>query len=160
VLASEFAREFTQKYCRRQVTIPAETQRLLAQYGWPGNVRELRNVIEQAVLLARGGGLEPQLLPQMMHREPAREDILRIPVGTPMATIEKEVILRTLTAHKGNKTATAEALGISRRSIYNKLAEYGIHEHMTLGEPREPSAREPTAAAAAGGGGPGRAPER
>src|SRR5262249_10224343 len=116
VLASEFAREFEQKYSRPPVAIPAETQRLLTQYGWPGNVRELRNVIERAVLLARQGQLEPQLLPQMMHREAPREDVLRIPIGTAMAAVEKEVILRTLAAHKGNKTATAEALGISRRS--------------------------------------------
>jgi DNA-binding NtrC family response regulator len=109
-------------------------------------VRELRNVVEQAVLLARGSSVEPHLLPQMMHKEVPREDVLRITIGTTMSAIEKEVILRTLAAHKGNKTATAEALGISRRSIYNKLAEYGIHESVLPGEP------QPTAAAAAGGG--------
>ena len=145
VLAAEFGREFAQKYSKPPVSIPAETQRILSQYAWPGNVRELRNVIEQAVLLTRSGSIEPQLLPQMMHKDAPREDILRIPIGTPMGAIEKEVILRTLAAQKGNKTATAEALGISRRSIYNKLAEYGIHEDI------KPAA-QPQAAAAAGGG--------
>ena len=62
----------------RCASIPAETQRLLAGYDWPGNVRELRNVIEQAVLLARGAELDPPLLPQMLHRAPAREEIIRI----------------------------------------------------------------------------------
>jgi DNA-binding NtrC family response regulator len=87
-------------------------------------VRELRNVVEQGVLLARGDDLAPSLLPQMMHKEPAPAEVLQIPIGSTMDSIEREVILRTLEANKGNKTATAEVLGISRRSIYNKLAEY------------------------------------
>jgi DNA-binding NtrC family response regulator len=124
VIATDFLHEFALKYHKQVNTIPAETERLLVNYHWPGNVRELRNVIEQAVLLARSNDLGPQLLPQMMHRDPAPAEVLQIAIGTPMEAVEKEVILRTLEAHKGNKTATAEALGISRRSIYNKLAEY------------------------------------
>jgi len=62
----------------------------------------------------------------MLHRGPLREDIIKIPIGTAMDDIEREVILRTLAANAGNKTATAEVLGISRRSIYNKLALYGV----------------------------------
>ena len=119
-------REFAVKYGKTVASMPAETQRLLVNYNWPGNVRELRNVIEQAVLLARGAELEPQLLPQMLHRGPLREDVIKIPIGTAMDDIEREVILRTLAANAGNKTATAEVLGISRRSIYNKLALYGV----------------------------------
>jgi len=122
--------EFAQKYHKPVTSIPAETERLLVAYPWPGNVRELRNVIEQAVLLARGGEVSPALLPQMMHREPAPAEVLQLPIGTPMEAIEREVILRTLEANHGNKTATAEVLGISRRSIYNKLAEYEAHGHL------------------------------
>ena len=66
-----------------------------------------------------------------------------------MGNIEKEVILRTLAAHKGNKTATAEVLGISRRSIYNKLAEYGI---VLPGHPVTAGEAKDARAAAAGGG--------
>jgi two-component system response regulator AtoC len=126
VIAGEYVREFAQKYGKAVASIPAETQRLLVNYNWPGNVRELRNVVEQAVLLARDSELSPSLLPQMLHRGPLREDVIKIPIGTAMDDIEREVILRTLAANAGNKTATAEVLGISRRSIYNKLALYGI----------------------------------
>ncbi len=126
VLAAELLREFATKYGKPVANIPAETQRLLTAYTWPGNVRELRNVMEQAVLLARGATLDPVLLPQMLHRDPPRAEVLKIPIGTPMGSIEKEVILRTLEANQGNKTATAGVLGISRRSIYNKLATYGL----------------------------------
>jgi DNA-binding NtrC family response regulator len=124
IIAADFLTELATKYHKQVTSIPAETERLLCAYAWPGNVRELRNVIEQGVLLARGEELAPSLLPQMMHREPAPAEVLQIPIGTTMDTIEREVILRTLEANKGNKTATAEVLGISRRSIYNKLAEY------------------------------------
>jgi DNA-binding NtrC family response regulator len=126
VLASEFLREFAIKYGKPVTQIPPETQRLLGAYAWPGNVRELRNVIEQAVLLSRSHELSPLLLPQMLHRAPSRAQVIKIPIGTAMDAVEREVILRTLEANDGNKTATAEVLGISRRSIYNKLAVYGV----------------------------------
>jgi DNA-binding NtrC family response regulator len=126
ILADALLREFCGRYGKEISSIPAETQRLLSAYSWPGNVRELRNVMEQAVLLARGNTLDPLLLPQMLHREPPRTELIKIPIGSTMGSIEKEVILRTLEANQGNKTATAGVLGISRRSIYNKLATYGI----------------------------------
>ncbi len=133
LLATELVAEFAQKYHKPVPVIPAETERLLCAYPWPGNVRELRNVLEQAVLLARSNELSPALLPQMMHREPAPSEVLQLPIGTPMEAIEREVILRTLEANHGNKTATAEVLGISRRSIYNKLAEYEAQGHLPRG---------------------------
>jgi DNA-binding NtrC family response regulator len=127
VLAGQLLHELAARYAKPVTTLPAETQRILSAYAWPGNVRELRNVIEQAVLLARTPELDSLLLPQMLHRGPGqREKILKIAIGTAMDQIEREVILRTLEANGGNKTATAEVLGISRRSIYNKLAVYGI----------------------------------
>jgi DNA-binding NtrC family response regulator len=126
LLAGVFVAEFAAKYGKPVASVPAETQRLLAGYSWPGNVRELRNIVEQAVLLARGPELDPLLLPKMLHRSPAREEIIKIAIGTAMDDVEREVILRTLAANDGNKTVTAEVLGISRRSIYNKLAIYGV----------------------------------
>jgi DNA-binding NtrC family response regulator len=126
VLAGEYVREFAAKYGKPAASIPAETQRLLCQYAWPGNVRELRNLIEQMVLMARGPELESSLLPQMLHQGPLLKDVIKIAIGTAMDDVEREVILRTLAANAGNKTATAEVLGISRRSIYNKLALYGV----------------------------------
>jgi DNA-binding NtrC family response regulator len=126
LLATEFMAAFAQQYRKPIQVIPAETQRLIEAYHWPGNVRELRNVIEQAVLLARGTTLEPELLPQMIYRSSAPEDVIRIPLGATMRDAEREIIVRTLESRKGNKKITAEVLGISRRSLYNKLAEYGI----------------------------------
>jgi DNA-binding NtrC family response regulator len=126
LLATEFMAQFAQHYRKPMQVVPADTQRLLEGYHWPGNVRELRNVVEQAVLLARGASLDPELLPQMIYRAGPVEDVIRIPLGATMRDAEKEIILRTLEARKGNKKITAEVLGISRRSLYNKLAEYGL----------------------------------
>jgi len=126
LLATEFMAQFAQHYRKPMQVVPADTQRLLEGYHWPGNVRELRNVVEQAVLLARGSSLDPELLPQMIYRAGPVEDVIRIPLGATMRDAEKEIILRTLEARKGNKKITAEVLGISRRSLYNKLAEYGL----------------------------------
>jgi DNA-binding NtrC family response regulator len=125
VLAGELLAQFARHYNKEVSVIPRDTQRLLESYHWPGNVRELRNVIEQAVLLGRGTTLDPELLPQMIHRGGAAEDLIRIPLGATLRDAEREIIIRTLQARGGNKKATAEALGISRRALYNKLAEYG-----------------------------------
>ena len=125
LLASEFVQHFARVYKKPVEVILQETQRLLENYHWPGNVRELRNVIEQAVLLARTRSLEPELLPQMIYRAGPVEEVIRIRLGSTMRDAEKEIILRTLEAREGNKKVTAEVLGISRRSLYNKLAEYG-----------------------------------
>jgi DNA-binding NtrC family response regulator len=126
LLAAKFLEHFATQYKKPVEVIPAETQRLLEGYHWPGNVRELRNIMEQAVLLARGRSLDPELLPQMIHKAGPIEETIRIPLGSTMKEAEKEIILRTLEAQNGNKKITAEVLGISRRSLYNKLAEYGV----------------------------------
>ncbi len=126
ILAAEFLRTFAAHYKKQVEVIPGETQRLLDSYRWPGNVRELRNVLEQAVLLGRGRALDPDLLPQMIHRSASPEEVVRIPLGSTLREAEKELIQRTLQAQGGNKKITAEILRISRRSLYNKLAEYEI----------------------------------
>jgi DNA-binding NtrC family response regulator len=126
VLVDHFIRELSARYHKPAAGASPEAQRLLAAYGWPGNVRELRSAVEQAVLLARGPLIEPDLLPASLQRGPARPAAIRVTIGAPIDDVERELILRTLEAHQGNKTAAAQALGISRRSIYNKLAAYGV----------------------------------
>jgi two-component system response regulator AtoC len=126
VLVDHFIRELSARYHKPAAGASPEAQRLLAAYGWPGYVRELRSAVEQAVLLARGPLIEPDLLPASLQRGPARPAAIRVTIGAPIDDVERELILRTLEAHQGNKTAAAQALGISRRSIYNKLAAYGV----------------------------------
>jgi len=97
----------------------------LQAYTWPGNVRELENVVEQAVVLARGDLVEAADLPEEVGGEEGPKDVLNIPVGHTLAETEKQLILETLRRAGGNKTQAAKMLGIGVRTLYRKLEEYG-----------------------------------
>lgn len=127
LLVGGFLDLFATRYRKAAPTVPPQTLDILLRYSWPGNVRELRNVIEHAVILCVDGTLSPELLPRMLHSEEShREASIRIPIGTKMKEVERTVIARTLDAYRWNKNKTARILGISRRSLYNKLDRYRI----------------------------------
>ncbi|AKU92321.1 sigma-54-dependent transcriptional regulator [Vulgatibacter incomptus] len=126
LLVSSFIETFSDRYRKPVVTATDETLSLLARYPWPGNVRELRNVVEHAVILCTGTLLTPDFLPRVIYRDEGDLAAIRIPIGTPMREIERAVIARTLDAYGWNKNKTAKVLGISRRSLYNKLERYRI----------------------------------
>ncbi|MBW7863885.1 MAG: sigma-54-dependent Fis family transcriptional regulator [Candidatus Hydrogenedens sp.] len=97
-------------------------------HDWPGNVRELRNAMERAALLARGGVILAEHLPARVQQaaaaarpEPAEE---APPTGGQMEDIERAAILRALREHRFNRSETARALGISRRTLTYRLREY------------------------------------
>jgi len=104
----------------------------LRAYHWPGNVRELRNVLERAVILAGEGTIHPTHLPPgfgSVAGAPAPPvptgNELRIPVGYTVEQAERALIELTLEHTKHNKTRAAEILGISQKTLFNKLKEYG-----------------------------------
>jgi transcriptional regulator with PAS, ATPase and Fis domain len=103
-------------------------------HNWPGNVRELRNVLERAVILANSGTLGVQHLPAGLGQTAAAAEApalggnaqgVTLPVGTTIEQAEKSLILITLAHTKNNKTRAAEILGISLKTLFNKLKEYG-----------------------------------
>jgi DNA-binding NtrC family response regulator len=111
---------------RRQVrAVSPEAMRMLELYDWPGNVRELRNVIERATILARGEYLEPQHLPRFgpapRALEPPPAAGLTIAPGMTVDEAERKLILATLEAAGNNKTRAADMLGISLKTLHNKL---------------------------------------
>jgi DNA-binding NtrC family response regulator len=95
----------------------------LTEHSWPGNVRELENVIERALLLCRGGVIAAQ---DVFLDEPRLPDPTTIPIraGATVREMEQELIVRTLEGTNGNRTHAARALGISVRTLRNKLREY------------------------------------
>jgi DNA-binding NtrC family response regulator len=106
-------------------------QRLMASE-WPGNVRELRNTIERAVVLGAEGLLESRYLPPGFGKSTERpvetvpdENGIRIGIGSTIGQAERQLILKTLESHGNNKTRAAETLGISLKTLHNKLKEYG-----------------------------------
>ena len=104
--------------------------RLLA-YDWPGNVRELRNTIERAVILCGEGYLGARDLPPgfgsrcVLTPPDPSPNTLQVEVGTTVDEAERRLILRTLESTMNNKTRAAEILGISLKTMHNKLKEYG-----------------------------------
>jgi len=104
-----------------------EALQLLKKYNWPGNVRELRNVVLRAMLSAQDIIDVQHLPPEIVKKELNVHDII-FKAGTPLAEVEKTMIIQTLRAVKGNKLKAAEILGISRRSLYNKLEDYSIND--------------------------------
>jgi two-component system response regulator HydG len=130
------AQHFLQKYARRNRKavkgFAPLAMDMFLKYDWPGNVRELENAVERAVILAPGEHVTEKQLPLAIVRQ--HPDGERIPdAGLPttdgtrtLEAMEKEAIAATLAATDGNKSETARRLGISRKTLHNKLKAYGI----------------------------------
>ena len=127
ILIEAFLREFSERYDRRVEGVTPEARRLLNCYHWPGNVRELKNAIESMVVVARGTTLDAEDIPVHIHKAPpAPAGDLGALVGRPLDEVERELIERTLEACSGNREQTARLLGIGERTLYRKLARYGL----------------------------------
>jgi len=105
-------------------TLSSRARKALQAYEWPGNVRELRNAILHSHLLA-GSEIKLEDLPgRVSSSNPGDGDYIRLCVGTPLAEIERRTILSTLEHYEGDKKKTAEVLGISLKTLYNRLKQY------------------------------------
>ena len=137
-LAQHFARLYSQANGLPLRPLSAEARRQLVVNRWPGNVRELENTIHRAVLLAAGPEIGPEAIlapdgarlnephkPQAVaHAALAAEQVTRALVGRTVADVERNLILETLKHCLGNRTHAANILGISIRTLRNKLNEY------------------------------------
>ena len=121
-LARHFARAFARSLGKEITGIDDRAMKALAAYDWPGNVRELENVLERAVILARGERITVDLLPLWGADTPAT---LRSEV-TSLEQVEREHIARVLRRTGYHKSRTAELLGICRRTLDRKIAEYDL----------------------------------
>jgi transcriptional regulator with PAS, ATPase and Fis domain len=131
VLTHYFLAQFREMYNKNLSRVSPETVSCLEGYSWPGNVRELKNVIQRAVLVARGRELTPELLPARIRDagQANRESLLAsspIHIGMTLAAAEREFIAMTLASASGNKKKAASILGISRRTLYDKIRKYRL----------------------------------
>jgi transcriptional regulator with PAS, ATPase and Fis domain len=130
-MAEAMLQEMNQKHGRKVSGIgPSMIDRMLA-YDWPGNGRELRNTVERAVVLCSDGApLDAGHLPpgfgkgQLLAAQSADDSVVQVRVGSTVDEAEKMLILRTLEATGQNKTRAAEILGVSLKTLHNKLKEY------------------------------------
>lgn len=126
-LAQHLIQEFNSKHNTSIGGLRSEVLETLKSYAWPGNVRELRNVIERAVILAKGEWIELSHLPPYLHGSEAdREREIPLPLGVTAADVEKELILKTLEQTRNNKAEAARRLGLDVKTIRNKLKSYGL----------------------------------
>ena len=123
VLAEYFLQKHGRAHDQPVRLISQKARELLEQYDWPGNVRELEYSILRAVLFAEGDAILPKHLPEEI-RSASQYQVESVPVGLTMKEMEKELILKTLERMEGNRTRTAEILGISLRSLQYKLKDY------------------------------------
>ncbi len=127
VLARHFAGLLATDAGRPAPDFGAEAMQRLREHGWPGNVRELRNVVERALILGDGRTVRLADLPAELRREPGREEI-RLTLGRPIDEVERDYLLATLRRFGGNRARTAEALGISPKTLYSKLRRYALDD--------------------------------
>jgi len=125
LLVNHFLDIFSRQIGKRSLTVSEKAMEALETYTWPGNVRELENVVERAVMLCRGNALKTEdFFPHNSSVEPVGRH-----VGTSLYEVEKHLIMSTLEKVNGNKTRAAEILGITPRTIRNKMRQYMTDQH-------------------------------
>jgi DNA-binding NtrC family response regulator len=129
-LVQSLLAEMSSKHGRRVATVSEAVLNAFKNYTWPGNVRELRNTLERAVIVCEGAIVETKHLPpgfgHTLVRPSADDaDSIRVGVGTTVGEAERLLIIKTLESTNNNKTRAAEILGISLKTLHNKLKEYG-----------------------------------
>ena len=124
-LVQNFIAKYNEENGKRVTGVADETLDALLAYDWPGNIRELENYTERAVVVARGEALAPDDYPQRLTSGPQGRDDGGIHVGMTVHEMERRLIMKTLESCQGNRTEAAGMLGISTRTLRNKLHEYG-----------------------------------
>ncbi|MDC7124671.1 MAG: sigma-54 dependent transcriptional regulator [Spirochaetales bacterium] len=125
LLASSFLEEFSKENNKGVEGFEHKAMTALHSYNWPGNIRELRNCIESAVVMCHGNVITVDDLPPALQ-DTTDQNCIRICTGSSLAEAEKKIIIETLNSQKGNKSKTAEVLGIGRKTLHRKLAEYEL----------------------------------
>jgi transcriptional regulator with PAS, ATPase and Fis domain len=129
LLAEYMLREINTKHGKHVRGVGAEVMDIFMSHTWPGNIRELRNVLERAAIVCDreliGRAHLPEEFGKGAGKGPSDLSSMRFPVGTTVDAIERELILQTLQATGNNKTRAADLLGISLKTLHNKLKEYG-----------------------------------
>jgi DNA-binding NtrC family response regulator len=127
-LVESLLADISVKHDKKVTSVGNDVMELFKSYPWPGNVRELRNVLERSAIASDRSVITRQHLPSDFGRANAVANVglggIRFPVGTTVDAMERELILQTLAATSQNKTRAADLLGISLKTLHNKLKEY------------------------------------
>ena len=124
LMLNAFLDEFNRENNKSITGFDARSRSALYKYDWPGNIRQLRNCVESAVVMCSGNEITLEDLPPTV-RGAAESNVIQVPMGVTMAEAEKIIIQQNLASNQGNKTKTADILGIGRKTLHRKLEEYG-----------------------------------
>ncbi|OGP80777.1 MAG: two-component system response regulator [Deltaproteobacteria bacterium RBG_16_54_11] len=124
LLAEHFLRIYSEKNRRTIKGFEQGVMQAFIQHSWPGNVREIENIMERMVIMSKGDTITLDDLPPALAGRQQEEE--STPSPTSLKDVERETIVKTLQQTGGNRTKTAAILGISRKTLQNKIREYGI----------------------------------
>jgi DNA-binding NtrC family response regulator len=124
-LVNFFIEKFNKKYNMKVRGISQRAMNLFVDYEWTGNVRELENTLESILVINSPEIIDIHHLPQEIRDSKKRPEVIPIKIGTPLEEVEREMLLHTLRATRGNKRRAAELLGINVRTIHRKMDEIG-----------------------------------
>lgn len=124
LMLNAFLDEFNRENNKSITGFDARSRSALYKYDWPGNIRQLRNCVESAVVMCSGHEITLEDLPPTV-RGAAESNVIQVPVGISMAEAEKIIIQQNLASNQGNKSKTADILGIGRKTLHRKLEGYG-----------------------------------
>jgi transcriptional regulator with PAS, ATPase and Fis domain len=130
LLVNQFVLHYAALNNKLVAGIDDECLEVLQNHSWPGNVRQLRNVIERALIVCNRQLIGKNDLPEEFQRtqEPPESGYIKIKVGTSLDQIEREAIFQTIRSTGGNRARAAQVLGVSARTLYNKLQRYASEE--------------------------------
>ena len=135
LLVEHMLRDINSKHGKHVRGVGAEVMDIFMSHTWPGNISELRNVLERAAIVCDRDLIGRAHLPgefgKTAGKGPSELSSMRFPVGTTVDAVERELILQTLQATGNNNTRAAELLGISLKTLHNKLKEYGASSSET-----------------------------
>ena len=127
LLLTSFLEKYNKENNKNISGFDNQARSLIYKYDWPGNIRELQHCVESSVVMASGSEITKDDLPPSVSKASGVKTI-SIPLGITLEASEEIIIKENLAANKGNKSKTAEILGIGRKTLHRKLHEYGMEE--------------------------------
>jgi DNA-binding NtrC family response regulator len=140
LLVDHFIRVFARQYNKPVQKVDPKAMQILIDYNWPGNVRELKNSVARAMILSKSTSINIEDLPSKILAESGLEEqkagtllIQGLPEsGVTLRQMETALIQKTLEKHQGNKSLAAQSLGISRKTLYEKIDRYGCRGRTSI----------------------------